>query len=321
MLPRPLVRLALLLLAAAALSGCPSLTERAGLPPSVDRAETLERSGDAAGAAGVYEQLAAQNSGADRNDLLLRAARAWLAARRPEDAARVLAGTASPLPPEQGTERALLGAELALERGQAQAALQQLAGVAAPRSAAQAARYRDLQTRAAALAAAQHPGPAGLEPRAAHCAAAAGHGSRCRCRHQRARWLHDCVFPGPAGAAPARAGLRHRHRECRAGARCGEPAGRGFHRRPADARGGYRRGGLCRRARAAPGAELPAAGAAGTGAVLPVRPVARGRGAARSAAGARGSSSARRGAGALGRLGCARARRFPPGAASVAAAT
>jgi outer membrane PBP1 activator LpoA protein len=164
MLLRLPARLALLLLAAAALSGCPSLTERAGLPPSVDRAETLERSGDEAGAAGVYEQLAAQNSGADRNDLLLRAARAWLAARRPEDAARALAGTASPLLPEQGTERALLGVELALERGQAQAALQQLSGMAAPRSAAQAARYRDLQTRAAALAAAQHPGPAGLEP-------------------------------------------------------------------------------------------------------------------------------------------------------------
>ena len=160
------VRPALLAAAALALCGCPSLTERAGLPPSVDRAETLERSGDEAGAARVYEQLAAQNAGAEHNDLLLRAARAWIAVRRPEEAARVLASTDATLPPEQGTERALLGAELALERGQPQEALRQLAAIPTPRAAAQAARYRDLQARAsAALAGAQRPnGPPGLEP-------------------------------------------------------------------------------------------------------------------------------------------------------------
>jgi outer membrane PBP1 activator LpoA protein len=155
MVPRPLVRLALMLLAVAAVSGCPSLTERAGLPPSVDRAEALERSGDAAGAARVYEALAAQNSGADRNDFLLRAARAYLTARRLDDAARVLAGTEPPLTADQGSERALLGIELTLDRGQVQEAQRQLAAMPPPRAAAQAARYHALQSRVAALAAGQ----------------------------------------------------------------------------------------------------------------------------------------------------------------------
>ncbi|HYL02086.1 MAG TPA: penicillin-binding protein activator [Steroidobacteraceae bacterium] len=163
MLPHPLARAALLLLAAAALGGCPSLTQRAGLPPSVERAETLERSGDRAGAARVYEELAAQNVGVQRNDLLLRAARAYLAAQRPDDAARVLARTESPLPTEQDIERALLGVELALERGQGQEASRQLGALAPPRNAGQAARYHDLQTRAAALAAGRQL-PPGLEP-------------------------------------------------------------------------------------------------------------------------------------------------------------
>ena len=66
--------------AALALSGCPSLT--VGPTPSIDRAANLEQSGDLAGAARVYEGLAAQNSGADRNGYLLRAAGAWLRARR-----------------------------------------------------------------------------------------------------------------------------------------------------------------------------------------------------------------------------------------------
>jgi outer membrane PBP1 activator LpoA protein len=162
---RRALRLALLAAGTLVLCGCPSLTERTGLPPSVDRAETLERSGDEAGAARIYEQLAAQNAGAARNDFLLHAARDWIAARRPEEAARVLASTDTTLPPEQGTERGLLGAALALQRGQPQEALRQLAAIPAPRAAAQAARYRDLQAHAsAALAGAQRPGPPGLEP-------------------------------------------------------------------------------------------------------------------------------------------------------------
>ena len=149
LLARPLIRLILASALALALSGCPSLTERAGLPPSVERAETLERGGDAAGAARVYEQLASQSSGAERNDLALRAARGYLAAHAREDAARVLAMLEGPLSAEQSTERSLSGIELALERGQNKEAWQQLSALSEPRSGPQAARYRELLSRAA----------------------------------------------------------------------------------------------------------------------------------------------------------------------------
>src|SRR5262249_10052995 len=86
---RLLATLALGLLAVL-LAGCPaSLSERAGPPASVNRALELEHSGDLQGAARVYEELAAKNSGADRNDLLLHAAQDYLAARNPDNAARV----------------------------------------------------------------------------------------------------------------------------------------------------------------------------------------------------------------------------------------
>jgi outer membrane PBP1 activator LpoA protein len=145
---RSIIRFALVAAAALLLSACPSLTERAGLPPSLERAEALERAGDAAGAARVYEELAAQNSGAERNALLLRAARGYLAAHRAEDGARLLALPEGPLSAEQSTERALSNAELAIERGQGREASQQLAAIPEPRSAAQAARYHELQARA-----------------------------------------------------------------------------------------------------------------------------------------------------------------------------
>jgi outer membrane PBP1 activator LpoA protein len=114
MLPAPrMLRLVFVLCAAWALGGCPSLAERGGPPPSLDRAAALEAQGDEAGAARAYEDLAGQNSGADRNGYLLRAARAYLAARRTNDAARVLASTESPLPPQQLAERSSLSAQLA----------------------------------------------------------------------------------------------------------------------------------------------------------------------------------------------------------------
>ena len=137
-----------LLAAALALSGCPSLTTVAP-PPSADRAASLEQSGDAAGAARIYESLAAQNSGADRNAYLLRAGRAWLEAHRADEAARALAGLEGTLNPEAQTERALLFAGIALERGQTQDAWRQLSAMATPANPAQAARYRDLKARAA----------------------------------------------------------------------------------------------------------------------------------------------------------------------------
>src|SRR4029077_12221671 len=170
LLARPLIRLVLASALALALSACPSLTERAGLPPSLDRAEALERSGDVAGAAHVYEQLAAQNSGAERNELLLRAARGYLAGHAHEDAARVLAETQGPLSPVQTTERSLSSIELALARGQAKEAWQQLSALPEPRAGPQAARYRELLARAALGAGSPGAATGAVEEAAPHIA-------------------------------------------------------------------------------------------------------------------------------------------------------
>jgi len=160
---RPLLRLAAVMAAAALLSGCPSLSQRAELPPSIDRAQELERSGDVAGAARVYEELAAQNSGTDRTGLLLHAARDYLAAPRTDEAARVLGQAQGPFSPEQVSEQALLNAQVALERGQPQEALRLLNAIAVPAAAEQAARYRQLRANATAMAAGH---PAGAQPAA-----------------------------------------------------------------------------------------------------------------------------------------------------------
>jgi outer membrane PBP1 activator LpoA protein len=158
MYARPLTRLALLALAAAALTGCPSLTERTGLPPSIDRAQELERTGEPAGAARVYEQLAAQNSGTDRTGLLLHAARDYLSAQRTDEAARVLGQAQGPFSAEQVTEQTLLNAEVALARAQPQEALRLLNAIPVPAAAEQAARYRTLRASATALAAGRTEG-------------------------------------------------------------------------------------------------------------------------------------------------------------------
>ena len=156
--------LACLLPVTLALSGCPSLTERTGLPPSVDRAAQLESSGDNAGAARVYEELAAHNSGSDHNDFLLHAAEDYLRAHRPEDAARVLTLTEGTLSAEQGTERALLNVRLALERNQREEALRQFAAISAPHGGALEARYRELKAQLAEPAGARHTPAAAARP-------------------------------------------------------------------------------------------------------------------------------------------------------------
>jgi len=150
---RPLAGLAPALLAVLTAAGCASLGPQAELPPSIDRAQAFELAGDPGSAARVYEQLAAQNSGAERGGWLLRAAGDYLTARRTDDAARVLAQSEGLLTAEQGSEHTLLAAEIALNRGQAQEAARLLAAMPEPRAAPQAARYRELLARAAALAA------------------------------------------------------------------------------------------------------------------------------------------------------------------------
>jgi len=148
-----------LLPALLALSGCPSLTERTGLPPSVDRAAQLESSGDAAGAARVYEELAEHNSGADRNGFLLVAARDYLRAQRPEDAARVLTLTQGTLSAEQASERALLNVQLALERNERTEAARQFAALPEPAGGELQAQYRQLKAQLAEAPAPRHAPP------------------------------------------------------------------------------------------------------------------------------------------------------------------
>jgi uncharacterized protein len=148
-LARWIVRLLVVAAAAFALTGCQSLSPRAESPPSLDNADALARQGDLMGAAHMYEALAGQNSGTDRNEYLFRAARSFLAARRPEDAARVLAELEQPLTAQQATEKPLLEVELALARGQGQQAFQRIITLPEPRTAPEALHYWRLKQQAA----------------------------------------------------------------------------------------------------------------------------------------------------------------------------
>jgi len=158
LLSRWVLRLAVLVTAAVALTGCPSITRQNELPPSVDRAQTLERQGDQAGAARVYEALAGQNAGADRNEYIFRATRAFLAARLPEEAARVLATVQTPLSPQQAQRNALLDAEVTLARGQGAQAWQKVSAMTLPATVPDAIEY--LKTRKEAAFAAGRPADA-----------------------------------------------------------------------------------------------------------------------------------------------------------------
>jgi outer membrane PBP1 activator LpoA protein len=148
------------------LAGCPSLSTRTELPASVDRAQGFERLGDFASAAHVYEQLAAQNTGADRNAFALNAAHDWLAARRPDDAARALAMAQPPLSPQQNFDRQMLDVEVLIDRGQATLALQRLDSIPQPTTPTEAARYAALRQQATQASARQPNGPQQLLPEA-----------------------------------------------------------------------------------------------------------------------------------------------------------
>jgi len=143
------LRAAAIVAAALFLVSCRSLGPSAEPPASVDRARSLDRAGDYAGAARMYEALAAQNSGAEQNAFLLLAARAHLFGRRPDDAQRVLASITAPLTPDQTFERQMLGVELALARDQGAEAWKQISALQQPTAAPAAARYLALRQRAA----------------------------------------------------------------------------------------------------------------------------------------------------------------------------
>ena len=149
---RWIVRLAVVAAAAITLTGCPTFNPRTAGPASVDTADTLARQGDQMGAARMYESLAGQNTGADRNQYLFRATSAYLAAKRPEEAARVLAQVEEPLTSQQAVEKPLLEVELALARGQGQQAWQRIGTLPEPRTAPEAAHYWQLKQQAALAA-------------------------------------------------------------------------------------------------------------------------------------------------------------------------
>jgi outer membrane PBP1 activator LpoA protein len=139
----------LCLLVVILLAGCTSLGPTSEAPPSVDRARNLDSSGDYAGAARIYEALAAQNSGTEQNALLLQAVVEHLRARKPEDAQRVLASINPPLTPDQNFEKQMLSVELALARSQGQEAWRQISAVPQPAGGPGVVRYLALRQRAA----------------------------------------------------------------------------------------------------------------------------------------------------------------------------
>ncbi|MEJ1960387.1 MAG: penicillin-binding protein activator [Gammaproteobacteria bacterium] len=143
------VRLALCLLIVAILASCTSLGPSTEAPPSADRARSLDRAGDYAGAARAYEALAAQNSGTEQNALLLQAATEHLRARKPDDAERVLNSIAPPLTPDQNFERQMLSVQLALARSQGQEAWRQISAVPQPGGGPGVLRYLALRQKAA----------------------------------------------------------------------------------------------------------------------------------------------------------------------------
>jgi outer membrane PBP1 activator LpoA protein len=120
-----------------------------GAPPSVERAERVARQGNHAGAAELYESLARDNPPPAGIEFAFGAAREWLAASRPAEAARVLAALTTGLTPAQSFERAMLNVEVQLAGGQAADAWRALVAQGEPRAPREAARFLALQRRAA----------------------------------------------------------------------------------------------------------------------------------------------------------------------------
>lgn len=148
---QPRSGLSFLLIAATllALAACASGPSGGG-PASADRAERLERRGDHAGAARMYEQLAEGNAPPARIDYAQAAARAWLAANRADEAQRALDLTsADQATAAQRFEDALLRAQVGVARGQYTTAWQQISQVPEPGRAADASRLFQLRQQVA----------------------------------------------------------------------------------------------------------------------------------------------------------------------------
>jgi hypothetical protein len=141
------VSLAALAAVTLVLAGCVSVPS--GPVPSADQAAALAREGNQAGAAQMYETLANQSGGAQRNDFALQAAQAYLAARRPDDAASALDLLSQPLSAAETFDRSLIQVQVAMQRGQAAHAWQLIGALAVPQQAEPAARYLRLRQQAA----------------------------------------------------------------------------------------------------------------------------------------------------------------------------
>jgi uncharacterized protein len=141
------VSLAALAAVTLVLAGCVSVPQ--GPAPSAEQAAALARQGNPAGAAQMYQALADESSGAQRNDFALQAAQAYLAARRPDDAAHALDLLSSPLTAGETFDRSLIDVRVALQRGQAARAWDLVRAIAVPQQADPAGRYLRLREQVA----------------------------------------------------------------------------------------------------------------------------------------------------------------------------
>lgn len=133
------------MLALCALQACAPMPADESGPASADRADRLERQGNHTAAAQMYERLAAQNPPPASVGFALSAARAWLAANRPDDAQRALDSVTAAGNARQQFDRELLRAETAMARGQYTAAWRQISAVPEPANAADASRLFEIQ--------------------------------------------------------------------------------------------------------------------------------------------------------------------------------
>jgi uncharacterized protein len=140
------VSLAALAAVTIGLAGCVSVPP--GPAPSAEQAARLARQGNPAGAAQMYEALASQG-GEPRNGFALQAAEAYLAARRPDDAARALELLAPPISSATAFERSLIQVRVALQRGNTAHAWQLTQAIAMPERAAPASQYLRLREQVA----------------------------------------------------------------------------------------------------------------------------------------------------------------------------
>ena len=134
---------------AAGLAGCPGgVLPGPARAPTADYAERLARSGDHAGAARAYEQLASAAHDAERDAWLIAAGEEWLAAGARSDAARVAGMLSAGLGGELRERGSLFLAELALANADPERAYAELKALPEPANPANALRYYQIDANA-----------------------------------------------------------------------------------------------------------------------------------------------------------------------------